>query len=71
MISTLNNLTVQYDCLKQMMTMLNNIANNSSNTDQLNYRYRTALLEIIDYRYRFSSKRFIVPITDQVKQKQN
>ena len=69
MISTLNNLTVQYDCLKQMMTMLNNIANNnSSNTDQLNYRYRTALLEIIDYRCRFSSKRLIVPITDHVKQ---
>ena len=29
----------------------------------IDYRYRPGLFEVIDYRYRFSTERFIVPIT--------
>ena len=30
----------------------------------IDYRYRLGFFEIIDYRYRFTTERFIVPITD-------
>ena len=64
------NLTYKKNFVKHIKNLPQNlsenfIGDNLSITDIafIDYRYRPRFLEIIDYRYRFSTEKFIVPTT--------